>query len=60
MVGTWQAHHETGGPIGVPEGSNMSRTGHRTSFWNCTGCLLPGSRGSGAGLAGIAPLGFLG
>ncbi|CAF98870.1 unnamed protein product, partial [Tetraodon nigroviridis] len=53
------AHHEAGGPFGVPEGSNLSRSGHRTSFWNRTGRLLPGSRGGGAGLAGIAPLGFL-
>lgn len=58
-VGSRQAHPDPGGPVGLPEGSNMPRAGHRTSFWNCTGRLLPGSRGGGAGLAGIVPTGFL-
>lgn len=59
MIGDLQAHHDAGGCISIPEGSNVSCTGHRASFWNCTGRLLPWSRGSGAGIGGIAPLGFL-
>lgn len=55
-----QAHHEARGPIGFPEGCDMSSFSHRSSVWHRTGYLLSWCRGDCARFIGIAALGFAG
>lgn len=52
-----QAHHDAGGPIGVPEGRGVPRSGDRASLRHRAGRLLSRGRGDAARSAGIALLG---
>lgn len=55
-----QAHHEARGPVGLPEGRNMSRSSNCSSFWYCTGRLLSWGRGGSSGFVRVTVTGAVG
>lgn len=55
-----QAHHEARGPVGLPEGRNVSCFSHRSPLWHRAGRLLSWGRGGSSGFVRLTGTGDVG